>query len=65
MGLNGLLEEMEEGDEGEAISSGREFAALKWVWPMGSLLETEIERERGEGGEGIKVQNRLTERPGC
>jgi hypothetical protein len=47
MGLNALLEEIEEGDEGEAILSRRGIATLTQLWSMSSSVETEI--ERGEG----------------
>jgi hypothetical protein len=55
------LKEIGEGDDEETISSRRRVVALIWVWPMRSLLDIEIMRQREGRGEGrnLRVQNEL------
>jgi hypothetical protein len=56
IGLNGPLVEVQEGDEGEAILSSRMVAYLYNSGSMRSFLDTETNRERGEG---IRIPNWL------
>jgi hypothetical protein len=57
IGSNGPLVEVQEGDEGEAILSSRMVASLYKSGSMRSFLDTETNRERGEG---IRIPNWLS-----
>jgi hypothetical protein len=59
IGSNGPLVEIQEGNEGETISSRGGFTSLYESGSMKSFLETEVNRERGRGGRGSHQNPKL------